>query len=167
MRNQKRWEVHPSSVISPAVTHYPLRRALPIINISVDHEAPEEFRNSKRSCVVTGLVISFELLSSDSGRFQGLRYGLHDPYISTRNSILFPIIYRNLSENQTETNQPKHFKVRFGIAVAHFISWWFKGTGCSHSFDLSSILTNLILMFCSLLILSPTLGSARHPEPKP
>ena len=29
---EKRREVHPSSVLSPAVTHYPLRRALLIIN---------------------------------------------------------------------------------------------------------------------------------------
>ena len=32
-------------------------------------------------------------------------------------------------------------------------------TGCSHSFDVSSILTNLILTLCLLLILSQTLGS--------
>ena len=35
--------------------------------------------------------------------------------------------------NQTKTNLPNHFKVRFGTAVALSISWWFKGTGCSDS----------------------------------
>ena len=69
--------------------------------------------------------------------------------------------------NQTETNQPNHFKVRFGTAVTHSVSWWFKGTGCSHSFHLPSTLTNLFLSLCLLPIISPTLGSAWHPEPKP